>query len=437
MNSINILPLFPNIKKGDYKTPLKTYLKFYKKDPSNKKLKSKLKQQKQTTCKQCSTKDNEMLYYTLCRPKSKLVVSSTKLEELEKISYYTKHVKLPPMKKAINNFQTLLSLLNYNKYIHIKKIQNIHEIYIYLFEDDEEQTIKTMNTILVKTRNFIETVLYAKMLLNENTYKYLDIQDLTHIWKCKGCIMKYRSFVEYIYKNMSLLEIEFMILSSGLVTFYMGVREFGDFDGFIYANKYAPVIYKKLVDSGFDVDICTKSNLVTYEEQHFTWLFVENIFKEAMKYMDGVNNYNELYFNPKCFCQFLGIKIMNPRYNVFWRYVRARPSGMAELIAMIVKLKLDVPLFEIPDYNYETPFFVGKPNSKQTVERSPSEYKFYLDIATNKTEVPKVPLNKKRFVKTTKFYLQKRYRLKMSEEKILKIIKDHANTRNKIPALKK
>jgi len=235
---------------------------------------------------------------------------------------------------------------------------------------------------------------------------------------------------------MSLLEIEFMILSSGLVTFYIGVREFGDFDGFIYANKYAPVIYKKLVDSGFDVDICTKSDLVTYDEQHFTWLFVENIFKEAMKYMDGVNNYNELYFNPKCFCQFLGIKIMNPRYNVFWRYVRARPSGMSELIAMIVKLKLDVPLFEIPDYNYETPFFVGKPNSKQTVERSPSEYKFYLDITKDKTEAPKVPLNKRRFVKTTKFYLQKRYGLKMSDEKILKIIKDHANTCNKIPKLK-
>ena len=464
---MNILPLFPNINKDDFNTPIEMFLKYlvstldetcesckakqpiFQSPPrkKHKKIIGKGLSEKSLIKKELdidnikNTLDNKMLYYILCRPNSKIIVSTKKLDNIGKKSFYMKFVNLFLTYQIVDNFKIMLSLFNYNKYEYINGIpfSKGDELFIYFYEDDLNDTdvSKETKNILIKTDNFMETIMYAKMLLNENTYKYLDIQNLRNIWRYKDSINKYIKFVEYIYKNMTLLEIEFLILSSGIVTFYLGVREFGDFDIFIYNNEYTQTIYKKLTDSNFELDICTLSKLIKYKEQPVTCLFLENIFKESMKYMDNINNYNELYFNPICFVQFFGIKIINPRYNIFWRYIRARPSSMSELIAMIIKLKIKVPLFEIPKYNYETLYFVNNPNSKETVKRSPSEYQFYLDaIKLKKTSNKQIPLNENKFIKTTKYYLKQKYNINLNENEIKNIIKDNTNTKNKIPFIK-
>ena len=180
--------------------------------------------------------------------------------------------------------------------------------------------------------------------------------------------------------------------------------------------------------SGFDIDMTTTSKLIKQNKQALTSTYLEKILQKGMYLVDGIKDFNEMYFNPICFIQFLGVKIINPMYNIFWRYTRARPSSMAEFIAMILKLKLNVPLFEIPKTNYITPYYTNT-NSKEIVERSPSEYKFYIESIKkkNKQEHQETPVNQKKFIKTTKFYLQKRYGLKMPEQKILNIIKNHTH----------
>ena len=423
MNKINVLPLYDNIKDGDYFEPIKLLSKQFKNIKYFKTLLDKKK-----------VNEYVLLMYILCRKDIRICITNNKNNSLEKKSIYYKKLSLKnPNQK--NNFAILLSFFDKNKYNDIIKKINKNIIHIF-FCNHTISNNKKLDIIFV-TKNFFETVIHSKFLLDKLAIKYLKYQNLKNSLKLKNSIKNYTDFVNYVYNKLSLLEIETLFLCSGIVSFYFGLREFTDFDIFLLDYNKSNDIHKILTKSNFDIDIYSDNKKI--KTKYIKSLFVDKIFHDAMKNIDNINNYDDIFFNPKCYINFFGIKIVNVKYNIYWRYVRGRPSSLSELIAYIIKLKINVPLFRIPRVNYLTPYLIekNKNNNSKDVKRSYREYTYLKKILNsnkykNKYKILKVNVKENVFINTIKFYLLTKYGIKMDKNKIKDLINKNIKSIEKI-----
>jgi len=405
--------------------------------------------------------DDIFLKYLMCRPGMRLHIYNTEqpfLGELLDIEYY-KHLILN--QKEYENLILQLKSIRF-KFEDIKPEKGTtHNIHIYFTESKLETYLDPESDLeyIHGTKSFIETTINAKTLLNPLAIKYLNLQIFNRIIKYKNAVKHMSIFLSQIYKNFSLFEIELMQISSGTISFSLGIRENTDFDITVYVyNKLYNILIKKLANNvkvrGMRIDVPeTKDKII---ENYYTNINIDSI-KLITKDTSFVNNYNNLYFNPKYYYYFYGFKYSNIMTHMYWRTVRGRPAQIAELIAYNKLLNIPVPFPKMPEYKYLTEKHFGDEyndndfdmisldrsitvnNNNNNITQSKHEddtdyYIMYLEYKYyNKTigylkkfdpKTKKIKLDTIAFIKTIKMYLKRKYNINMTSEEIRKLLTD-------------
>ena len=231
-----------------------------------------------------------------------------------------------------------------------------------------------------------ESYEYSNIFFNENTMKFLKKQQSWKILDMKYTIRLFNRLKEF-YAKYSLLELEqSMIFSSGILFTY-GLREINDLDVIMLSSDN---ITQKIVDDfnkenkkHFDLDL-------SYENSpEFNKEWIDELNTRAN--MCGAKDYRELIFNPEYHYYFMGFKFLRLKCDIFTRFKRGRPAQITDLLILRQALNL----------NYQLSI--------------PKETKVY-DENKKMDIIKKVDEND--FLKTIKFYLQKRYYINISTENI-------------------
>ena len=95
--------------------------------------------------------------------------------------------------------------------------------------------------------------------------EYLKYQDLSRMMKFKRSIKNLNKFMVWYYKNLSLLEMETILLYSGICPFSFGLRQFTDYDILTHESKFKQQIINKLkkYNDSDDIDIIDFNGICT------------------------------------------------------------------------------------------------------------------------------------------------------------------------------
>jgi len=412
---IRVDPLFKYIKKGDFMKPfVKMRLLFPNVDYF------------QRILDKGVIDDDVFLKYLMCRPNMRIYIFNKKQNDLEKykgIQYY-KMFKLSD-KKYHNLMLQLKSISKYFNKINTKHHQRIHHIHVFFTEQniDKQFQLRSDPNLIHQTKHFLETIINAKTILNPMSMKYLEYQDFNRIMKFKQSIKTLNKFMVWYYKNLSLLEMELLIIQSGFVSFTFGVRQFTDFDIILCEHKFKKNMIKKLTKY---MKINDKIDIADYNyTKKNTHKYLIKLIRDGSKLSGGKTEY-DCFYMPKLYYYFYGIKVYNLKTHLFIRFVRGRPANIAELIAFNKILNIKVPIY-IPDFMYHKEYVLTKHTSITTPLDIKYFKKYIIDAGlVNESDIiiTKEQNNRQKLLKTVLYYLTNKYYLKPIKEDIEKYFKN-------------
>jgi hypothetical protein len=416
-SNLYVKPLLKDIKEQDYLTPYKLLSSILKIDY----FKNQIKNGK--------INDDIFLKYLMCRPKMRIYIFDKQqdfIEEFVNVAYYKKIVL--NQKKYNNLVLQLKSITQKFDDIKIRK-QQVHHLHMFFTEEDisKKYELKDNLELFYQSKTFIETVINSKLLLNENSLKYLEYQRFDKIISFKTSILKFNKFMVWIYKNLTLLDLEYICVWSGMLSFTFGIREFSDIDMHIYQNNYYNTLYKKFNKfdiHGIELDIPGDYNTVLSSlkpNQPFKLVekYTNDIKIDSIKIFNKNSTLIDIYFNHNYYYYFYGLKFVNLSTQFYWRYTRQRPAPIADLIAFKLISNINVPIPEVPNMFYNCLRFY---NMEDMVNTMPNEYKYYYNVYKDYpniiNNVEKNYTNKKKFYSTIKFYLKTKYKINLNLEQI-------------------
>lgn len=220
---------------------------------------------------------------------------------------------------------------------------------------------------------FYQTIEYSEILLNDNTIRFLDKQETSNYtsndFSFVESNLKMQTLRSVTYKNMSLLEIDRMIIVGGIIFYAYGVRAFNDIDaGHIdilpneskhlidiilrYFSNDSTKFY--FLDSGV-----SKDGSVMWDE---SWQTKDANIYEFLQ----INDYKDFALDPKNYMYFQGIKMAVLEYEMLRKLFRNRTQDHVDF--MMVNL-LDPRIIEdfvvLKDVssdrfrsNNESPYFI-------------------------------------------------------------------------------
>jgi endonuclease/exonuclease/phosphatase family metal-dependent hydrolase len=229
---------------------------------------------------------------------------------------------------------------------------------------------------------------YSNIFFNHNTLRFLEKQQSWKILDMKYTIRLFNRLKEFFH-NFSLNEVEKSLIFSSGILFSYGMREINDLDVIMLESNNITVkqIEDFNNDKKYDLDI-------SYEKSpnfNAEWTKELNIRAE----MCGAKDYKELILNPRFHYYFMGMKFLRLKCDIFTRTKRGRPAQITDLLILRQSLNLQYQI------------------------SIPKETKTY-DEAKKMDIIKKVDEND--FLKTIKFYLNKRYFIDISVENIRKWI---------------
>lgn len=426
-SNLYIKPLFRDIKEQDYLTPYKLLSSILKTDYFKNQIKS------------GKINDDIFLKYLMCRPKMRIYIFDKQqdfIEEFVNVAYYKKIVL---NQKKYNNLVLQLKSIT-QKFDDIKlKEQQVHYLHIFFTEEDvtKKYELKGNPDLLYQSKSFIETIINSKLLLNENSLKYLEYQRFDRLIKFKRSILKFNKFMVWMYKNMSLFELEIILTWSGIVSYSFGLRDFTDFDLFTELtnkNNYNKITKKFLTleDKDLDIDI---PDLDKKTDKLILHLYIYKIQTDSLKLISNKQHTNsDIYYNPKFYYYFYGLKLPNLITNTYYRFIRGRSSQCAELISYNKILNINIPIPKIPNNKYYVDRYINSHDQQEDYYVHDKEYEYYINEVNAIEFDPKImkkTVNHLKYSKLVSNYLNIKYKFKMSGNEVLDYI-----TKNGISTLK-
>lgn len=428
-----IEPLFSGIKKGDYYEPYKRLgdklnIKYYRDEIKRKEI-----------------TDDIFLKYLMCRPNMRLHIYNKEqpfLTELADVEYY-KHMVLNEKEYGNLILQLKSIRMKFND-INVETGKT-HHLHVYFTESRLETYLDLDSDLeyICGTKTFIETTINAKTLLNPLSIKYLKLQNMKKIVTYHSSIKKLNKFLHWMYKNMTLFDMELFIIWSGMVPFMLGIREFSDLD-FHYIDNNTAIINKlkefkqsKLVDMDLDIE---KDKIV----------YSMKLQNDSMKLIG--KDRNDLFVDPNLYFYFYGFKINNLLTHFYWRTIRGRPAQIAELIAMSKIINIPVPKPILPEVKYFTIRYkikkdenrlkkkidnefdddVSEEVSNELVQERLDYYMTQFEYIYFMEELDRlkiehhpfniIPINKSTFLDTIKMYLKNKYNMNVSKKEIIGVL---------------
>ena len=308
-----------------------------------------------------------MVYYVQSRPNIKILTRwpncELKPEEIEsKITgnfYAKKEIKISgnaslsllyQMYGYTNNHKKVKELESYSKGLGCVSLEDFKELHIYVYEDEPIEIPGTHTT-----KTFMEAMTVSKIYFNKNSIYYLEKQVIDRMlsFKFRKCIILFNTFINYLFQNIYLFDINKFLVLSGSILYTFGVRACSDVDFFIgnspkeiktpnflekiekfflnektkffFTDGYTKLIDPKLYWNDF------------WEEWHYRWA---ELF--------GAEHMSETIFNPKYHYYFMGVKMLYLDADLARRNVRGRPAAVADLLKANELLGLDVKIKPVP-----------------------------------------------------------------------------------------
>lgn len=188
---------------------------------------------------------------------------------------------------------------------------------------------------------FYQTIEYSQIILNDNTLDMIGHQDCRMFIKDELYLLtnlKIQTFRKIIYSNLSLLEIDRMIIMGGYVLYSYGIRPFTDVDAFVIKNA--------------DSDKSTR--LISFVETNFViedsklyfcdmgiqgskyWRESWDIKNQKVYDFFNLANSAEMILDPKNFCFNQGFKVTTIDYEIIRKLMRNRTQDHVDLIMMSI-----------------------------------------------------------------------------------------------------
>jgi hypothetical protein len=420
-------PLFSNIKENDFKSPLKKLVKHYPNVAFYRTIKP--------------NSDQALMYYAMCRPDIRVTVSLSKntssnplITSINLNDSGARYMlfQLLSVRKSFNESSQLVSeLIPPNKKIHYFKIS-------FGTTDNDGPNV------IYQSTSFLETVIAAKLLLHSHNKWYLENSDYNNLSKpyfWKG----FKSFNQagiWFYKNFSLLDLERVMIVSGVFWMYLGQRPAGDIDVLISKEGGKTQSIQKVIDRFYvktetgkfvrfaDPSDQLSSNTEIFIEDIRWWNYFDYLMAKPAKYLYNIQEPNQFHFYPQCYVYWYGFKCVDYRISMINRYIRNRPRAVAELIVHHLKFP-ESPIPPLPKWYIKTKDSLYNRNGKKLdreVENSYTDFEIKIGRHTNEftgnIEELKIPVDKKKWINTVAWYLRRDYRItNLTDKKIKKIIK--------------
>lgn len=429
----NINPYFNHIKPYQYSLLAKKIFLTYKNvEPNNFFIKfvNKTSKINQSIIK---PKDNIylnqlVLTYSQCRPNCKILTkfpncnySDLKIQEILKnrnyMIYAIKKIRLNTKAAHSLIYQMYAYHYKLKKMSHIEKycekmgwIGDNADEYITVFLIEQNNKTNISNRSNKKTNDekmyipychmsdsFMNTIVLSKIYFNENSIKFLHTQLLDNILsnRFKKCNILLNSFVNYLFKNIELFDIDKFMVISGSVLYSHGLRQCSDVDFFINDN---PKIFKTTNFVNKIEKYLLNENTKFFFTDGYTKLIPNLYWKDF--WIDwhsewastfGASNMIETIYDPKFHYYYMGIKYLIIDAEVNRRNLRGRPNALSDLIAYNKLLNKNIKI---------------NPVKKETIKD---------DVVTKTTE--------SKFLSVLQWSLQYKYQIKMSIDELKKIVK--------------
>ena len=346
--------------------------------------------------------DTKFLYYLMCNPNIECIVSFGK--ELNNIKYiYKKELKDINYAKNIYYQIAIMNSNNLNILKNMKSVDKPMNIYIYFCDKPNKLDSSDMIFCINK---FYNLILAGKLFLNKNSLELIKYQDLKsfNMFDKKDSRIKLNSLLNFMNQELSLKEQESIQCFHGIITYYLGLRNLTDID---YLTLDKNIIDKCNNINILDGNLFTKDNIIMYNARLHRFQYINNI--------DGL-------YNPDNYGYIFGIKCITLDNNMRSRYIRQRPKAISEIIAFNNRnynKKYKIP--RIPEYKYI------KPDN--------STYETDLTILVSdkidpgyRKKLNEEKMNKDKFIKVTRCYLKKSYKINMSFDELKNILENYDKT---------
>jgi hypothetical protein len=427
-SKLNIRPLFNGIKENDMDTPIKLLKKHYPNVDWYKKIKK--------------NSDTARMYYILCRPDLKCIIST---EQLTGNGVF--------IKMNENGTKYLFFQLLTIRYSFIKSIKLIEELIdkniikngLYIYFTSGNQSQDKLKNILYKSVNFLETSIAAKLILHSQNKWYLENSDYVnlskpHFWEG---FKVFNQVGLWLYKTFSLLELERFIIGSGVFWMYLGQRPVGDIDILVSKEGSTSESNSKIIDrfyvkneSGEYVhfndpnDNLSEIAEIWLEDVNW-WSYLKYLIDAPAKHVTNgsIKKPSQYMFYPECFIYWYGFKCINYEISIISRYIRNRPRATAEMIVHNMKFP-NSPIPDLPVHYIKLPESKYSKAGKKiyTIENMYTDLEILVGKKTgqfNNNSIKKlaIPINTNKWINTILWYLRRDYHItNLSEEKIKNII---------------
>lgn len=253
------------------------------------------------------------------------------------------------------------------------------------------------NCLCYDTRSYVIDLI--KLFFNKNSIRLLQYQRVDRLLygDYNSSLILLMTFKNWLYQEiLPKDQIRFMIFSSGIL-FSLGIRNMRDID--LIANfgkmRVPDTVTKFLINDSTKfpfIDIHIKKDDKWYaNDKHQEYL--SEWFDKEWPCLYDANNMEQTILNPKYHYYYCGIKLISMKADITRRIKRNRAAAFADLIALTMFTNIKIPIINLDKGCWK-------------------EHKYY---EYTDAEIRKM-------LKTVKYYMKKKYRVKMSIEEILKYI---------------
>lgn len=428
-NDLEIETLYEDINDGDYFEPVK---RLSLNTPKSNYLKKLSKSKK--------VNDDIFLKYLLCKKNVKLLICKesnindifrSKPEVLYQKSinttnkgFYAMMFNFYSLRESEENFYSNISEMKLDDE---KKKLNI--FFYKSSENHNHMEIQNFSNIYYFSTTFVETIMVSKTLLNENSIKIMEKQNLSrfsNLISNEQTNNKFNNLIKQYYTIFNLRQQDLFLIVSGLTEFSLGMKKFTDIDVLFSQKNLSNEIAKiDLVDSAslFFDSISKKYNY-----------FSNKLFK--------IKNFYEEIDDPKLYYYFYGIKFINIKFILINKhgYNFARTFAFFYYYLNYIDPKEKIKFNKLPNYKIDTKysyytdnFFnmfqeifkvkikADKSNIREyMIEGKQIVFKEYNINDNSKNNVYEV--DKEKFYKTIQSYLNKVYSKNVSIEELKEYI---------------
>ena len=204
----------------------------------------------------------------------------------------------------------------YNDNILINEIKKMSKI------DDD--------TLIYITKNFFQTIQLSQMILNDNTLKMLEYQEIDNIISpyTENTNLKIQTIKKFCYDNLSLLEFGRILLHGDIVLYSYGYKNFENinitFESVGNDESQSEKELNLLMKSYFNHDK-TKFKFANIKKNQNWEIMIEN---------SDTDGTLEIISDPSCYYYYQGFKILLMKYEIMRKIYNDKINDHADFMAM-------------------------------------------------------------------------------------------------------